>query len=168
MIRRCPTCQGALVEDPKIARIERKMELPEKALAEQARTDTQDSTGRLRCPKCRCIMSKEPALESRPAGFRSDTIKDFHVDHCKYCGVTWFDGGELAKLQLSYERSVKGGESKQHYVKYSDLADAQKAEYGHVIAEASRGAGDAICEGFASGLAVIAEGVTRAVRERAR
>jgi len=105
-------------------------------------------------------MKKTPALANRLAGFKSSSIDDFNVDHCKNCRLTWFDGGELAKLQLSYERSPRGRDSKQHYVNYSEISPEEQAKYRRTIAESIRSTGDALGKGFMGALAEMAHRIS--------
>ena len=161
----CSSCGGALVDDPDIKGIERKMEIREDQLVPQAAVsnspNSPDNAGILHCPRCLNDMTKAPALEELPASLKSTTIEDFYIDHCKNCRLTWFDGGELAKLQLSYERSAKGQENKQHYENYLELNAAEQAKYRRTMAESVYSSGDALSKGFFESLAEMAKRISR-------
>ena len=154
-LHQCPRCRGILVDDNKILRIENKLETKEQDLEFFAAIGEPDSLHSLHCPRCRITMTKLWGKRQRPAGYRCDSVPDFYVDHCKYCELTWFDGGELDKLQLSYQRSVKGQESKKAYVNLDELSPAERAEYLKAIADSARGSGDALFEGFRQGISEV-------------
>ena len=157
----CSSCGGALVEEADITGIERKRQLDQEQLEKEASLNMPDNAGILHCPRCLNDMTKAPALADRPAGFKSSTIENFFVDHCKFCHLTWFDGDELAKLQLSFERSAKGLEGEQHYVNYTEINEAQQARYRRTIAESVHSSGDALGKGFLGALAEMAKRVSR-------
>ena len=152
MIFRCPMCRGTLLEYPKLETIERKMQLGEDELESEASFSVPESETPIRCPKCRDKMSSMPNHKRRLARYQSATVADFQIDGCRYCRLAWLDGGELAKLQLSYQRSVKGQENKQHYVNYDELNPSQKAEFRKTIAASTIGESEAMSQGFIEGL----------------
>ena len=99
LIRRCPQCQGHLLERARFEAIQR---IPQKTLAEleaEARAGfAGDTPAPVRCPRCHVTMLKRPL--SVP-GF------DLHLDLCLDCQLVWLDGGELAMAQLVYQASPK-------------------------------------------------------------
>jgi len=160
-IEMCPSCAGALVSRRDAKAIERKMEIDETQLERHAASAGPDSSRVLHCPRCLADMDKVWALDDIPPGFKSPTIGEFYVDHCKRCELTWFDGGELAKFQLSYQRSAKGQENKKTYVNYNDLNSAERAEYRRTLAASACNSGDAYAHGLTEAIDEISRRVNR-------
>jgi Zn-finger nucleic acid-binding protein len=134
---KCMTCYGILVEDNKVKQIERKMALQDDDLVKEATDEAHyDNPDKIKCPRCKLTMDKRSAFDGVPGTLRSQDIPDFDIDCCMSCKLTWFDGGELARLQLSYERSIKGQETKKVYINYDDLDDAGKLEYARMMGAA--------------------------------
>jgi Zn-finger nucleic acid-binding protein len=78
--------------------IKRVTRTPTDELAQEAAAFAGDTTDRVQCPRCRVRMRKEE-LDVPGTGL--------HTDVCDSCRLVWFDGGELALLQLAYEQSAE-------------------------------------------------------------
>jgi Zn-finger nucleic acid-binding protein len=52
-----------------------------------------------------------------------------HVDSCSDCKVGWFDGGELARLQLTYEISPQARYSAEFKRRHEEMTPERKAEF---------------------------------------
>jgi Zn-finger nucleic acid-binding protein len=100
----CPRCGGYLVGRRQMVLIKSSRGKSREELeADVESRSGGDSTEDVRCPKC---LARDMKKQRVPAGDES-----FHVDVCEKCGVVWFEGGELARMQLQYEASAKGVES---------------------------------------------------------
>ncbi|MEE3369688.1 MAG: zf-TFIIB domain-containing protein [Planctomycetota bacterium] len=99
----CPECSGYLMKRQRMAQIQSNREMSSEELEGHAeKRATADTTDLIRCPRCHGQrMNKEKVqFDLRPD-------ESFQLDICRQCQVIWFDGGELAKLQLDYESSIK-------------------------------------------------------------
>ncbi len=100
----CDTCSGYLVATNRVSAIERRREKnAEDLMQEAAPAKLKDNQEALRCPRCRGRMMKEFAKS--PA--------EFHIDTCERCDVVWFDAGELALIQLTFEATAAGQDAAQ-------------------------------------------------------
>lgn len=156
-IHKCSGCNGVLLESARIRQIQRKLENEPQEIATEAKTErAADTPHEIRCPRCHCPMEKERAFADdmplHKAGMAS-----FGVDVCGQCGITWLDGGELALVQLNYEFSPKGVESRRHYVNYDKLDAAGKDEFIRAIA-------DSVPDVASSYAAAFADAVSQAAR----
>ena len=98
-VMHCNQCHGYLLERRGVDDIKESGDKSTAELAaEQDRDRVGDTLDPIRCPKCGGSMGKEYLTEPDA----------FHVDYCDPCGVLWFDGGELARLQLTYEARRRG------------------------------------------------------------
>jgi len=90
---------------------------------------TADSTGLIRCPRCRVQrMNKEKIqFDQRPE-------ESFQLDVCRKCQMIWFDGGELAKLQLDYESSIKAIDQMERQQLARSLSEDRKEQLEERIA----------------------------------
>jgi len=93
----CGQCGGHLVPFRRLEPIKRLQRTTEAELKQEANAFSGDSTERIRCPRCNVYMRKE-ALDV-------PLIEGLHQDVCDHCQVVWFDGGELAMVQLVYEQT---------------------------------------------------------------
>lgn len=117
-IFRCEACSGCLVAQERIAGIQRQQRTPTHELLREIEFHGQpDSSERLRCPRCRAMMNKQIA---RGCGF--------HLDHCRHCRLTWFDGGELAQIQLAYEQSATGRDREEMRRRLAEMSPERRAE----------------------------------------
>lgn len=107
MILACRGCGGHLVPTRRVEFIKRNDAKTRAELKTDAASFSGSTSRPPACPRCRAEMRKESA------DFR--TI-DIEIDVCRGCALAWFDGGELALLQLAYEatkRHVDNQEMKQ-------------------------------------------------------
>ena len=129
LIRRCPQCQGHLLEQTRFETIQR---IPQKTLAEleaEARAGfAGDTPAPVRCPRCHVTMLKRPL--SVP-GF------DLHLDLCLDCKLVWLDGGELAMAQLAHQGSPKFRDTREQMRRAAalDADPARKAAFDAAVAK---------------------------------
>lgn len=104
-VHHCPQCSGYLAAHRKIRLIKGSRDQSTEALHDElSRQRREDTSAHVNCPKCLSRMTK---VQIR---LRSGARESFAVDRCKSCRVDWFDGGELARLQLGHESTPKGRE----------------------------------------------------------
>ena len=129
LIRRCPQCQGHLLEQTRFEALQR---IPQKTLAEletEARAGfTGDTAAPLRCPRCHVTMCKRPFTAP---GF------DLHLDLCLDCKLVWLDGGELAMAQLVFQASPKFRDTQelQRRAAALDADPERKAAFDEAVAK---------------------------------
>jgi len=129
-VLRCHACLGYLISRNRMESVRRVQatsvsQLQDEALAEK-RDDTNDP---LKCPRCRGAMRKEFIEE--PASF--------FIDTCRACELVWFDGGELARLQLSYEISPKGREAAEYQRRMREMTVEQREQFERNLALLPKG-----------------------------
>jgi len=122
---RCQQCCGYLVGRRRLEGIKRSRgksveELKQETLAE-SRADTEQ---RVRCPRCRVYMKKE---------FLKDPAS-FHIDTCASCELIWFDGGELARLQLAHEITPQAREAAEFQRRLREMSPEQRAQFEENLA----------------------------------
>ncbi len=94
----CPSCSGCLVRQSGVEGIKRTRQVDSAELVAEAQTFESSTQGDVTCPACFRMMEKCTTL-----GFPK-----VEFDCCDGCTSIWFDPGELAMLQLTYEASSKG------------------------------------------------------------
>ena len=104
-VLQCPKCHGYLIEQRRLQLIKLSRERTQDLLAKESATQGADDTlQQVRCPRCKVQrMSKQKVY--------MDDGSHFFLDVCDECHSVWFDGGELAKLQLDYEASAQALEA---------------------------------------------------------
>jgi Zn-finger nucleic acid-binding protein len=112
-------------------------QLQDEVLAER-RDDTDDP---LKCPRCCAAMQKEFIEE--PASF--------FIDTCRTCELVWFDGGELARLQLSYEISPKGREAAEFQRRLREMTVEEREQFERNLTLLPKGDAS-VLSGFGAGL----------------
>lgn len=123
-VRECSSCGGLLLKTSRATKIERRIDKNHDALHEEIAKSTQDdSIAKMRCPSCRDIMQK-----------RSIRRLDFLVDDCESCGMSWFDGGELAAIQLNFEQKAQTVELNAMRDRLRSMTDSERAEYEQNLA----------------------------------
>lgn len=132
-IFRCDNCEGVLAEERRVRQIRVSHERSTAALEQEAeREDSPDSENLLHCPKCRaCRMVKEEIEVER----RDNA--SFAIDICHDCDVVWFDGGELARLQLDFEQSAQAVEAWRLRKLSEQRTPQEEKELAERIAEAA-------------------------------
>lgn len=139
-VHECAGCQGALLVTTRSKWIERRVnkDLPE-LVRELANTTASDTRHAIRCPKCRAEMKKRPVKQLAIA-----------IDDCRQCGMSWFDGGELASLQLLFEKDPQTIELNRMRERLNSMTEEERTEYeanvsrlkdlGSPLGQAARGA----------------------------
>jgi Zn-finger nucleic acid-binding protein len=61
--------------------------------------------------------------------------REVNQDVCKNCDAIWFDGGELAEIQLAFEANAQTLEVKKMRERIENMSPAEKAEYERRIGE---------------------------------
>ena len=114
---KCGQCSGYLIANRRIEGIKRTRDRPSTELMQEAEAEAaQDSEERLRCPDCKARMRKKSLPQ--PAQFK--------LDVCEACELVWFDGGELAAIQLYYENSAKGRQQAQYQKRMASLTPSDQ------------------------------------------
>jgi Zn-finger nucleic acid-binding protein len=128
-LHRCSDCHGHLVSQQRVDAIERRRDKSVEELKEDVEAHLQiDCEGKLRCPRCRAAMRKQM---ERGGLFKLDT--------CDACKLVWFDGGELAMLQLRYQDSDQGREQVELQRRLAAMTPEQKAEFEKNLAQMQPG-----------------------------
>lgn len=123
-VHECSGCGGMLLPSTRSKKIEKRVNKDIEALFEEvANSSAVDIEHVIRCPACRDRMKK---VSIKTLGF--------HVDDCNQCGLSWFDGGELAALQLAFENREQTVELKQMRERIENMTDAEREEYENRIA----------------------------------
>ncbi len=117
---RCMGCHGYLLSDRRVENIKRSnkraVELLKREVSEESGADTLEE---IRCPRCRRKMQKK--FIAAPASL--------HVDLCGDCEMSWFDGGELARLQLTHEISPGGRDAAEFRRRHEEMTPQRRAEF---------------------------------------
>ncbi|MBN2215857.1 MAG: zf-TFIIB domain-containing protein [Pirellulales bacterium] len=117
---RCLECHGYLLSEKRLEGIRRSpatgIEQLKREVIQEAQPDTLDS---VRCPRCGRKMDKR--YIEQPAAL--------HVDVCRECRFVWLDGGELGRLQLTNEMTLKGQESRRFRKRLATMTPEEKAEF---------------------------------------
>ncbi len=125
----CPECRGHLATRQRVSQIKSSRERSTEALKEEATQQQRaDTAERLLCPKC-CTnrMIKEKVRVRFAAG------ESFSIDVCGRCKVVWFDGGELARLQLEHEESPKGHDELRTQQRGQERTPEEQARFQQVL-----------------------------------
>ncbi len=129
-ILQCPKCHGHLVSAGRLEGIKRadrrSVELLKQEITAHSASDT---TEKIRCPRCRRAMKKQ--FIEAPASL--------HVDACRECETIWLDGGELARLQLAHEISVRGQDAAEFRRRQREMTPEQKAQFSRNLEKLASG-----------------------------
>jgi len=107
-IHRCDDCYGVFAEERRIRQIKNLRKQSPSDLEREAESEARpDAEGRLRCPKCLAIYMTKEDIELDG----EDRPDSFTIDICHECDSIWFDGGELARVQLDFEQSAQAVEA---------------------------------------------------------
>ena len=118
-IQHCPQCLGHFVASQRVEFIKGRRSRPMQSLMEEVSAASgADSLDKLRCPGCGRQMAKHKLPP--PA--------DFYYDECGTCETMWYDGGELARLQLSYQISEQGKQSAELQRRMREMSQERRAE----------------------------------------
>ena len=127
-VSQCPQCKGYLVNRNRLILIKTTQDhSPETLQAEVSTQSYPDAQSIIRCPKCR---GRNMSKERIPV----ETDNDFYLDVCRNCNVVWFDGGELARLQIQYESSTKALEAFAFQQKAQHRTKEQEEEFQQNLA----------------------------------
>ncbi len=151
----CAKCCGRLAARSRVKAIERtrrkgREELVREAVGEKGA----DTTHELRCPKCHGPMRREPLHR----------YLDVRVDVCRSCDVIWFDGGELALLQLAYEATPGALRDAEFRERIETMSPERRARFEDNLRRLEAGPSD-LGDAFAAG---VVEGVLCAHHRRHR
>lgn len=113
-----------LLDKTRASRIEKRVNKDVQTLVKEVEaSEAPDLKGKIRCPACRNRMKKVLLEEF-----------DFNVDECSNCDKAWFDGGELAKIQLAFESEEQTVELNRMRERLRSMSDEERAEYEERIA----------------------------------
>ena len=116
----CPGCRGRLVEKKRLKAIREKRGRTTDELTGEAEGEMgAGSAGPVPCPKCAVPMSKEAGPGPVP----------FETDVCGACGLVWFDGGELALVQLACEAAKEDERSAELTRRLEDLSAGARRSF---------------------------------------
>lgn len=119
-VMRCPGCGGYLLREARLKGIQRRRQYPAEAF--QRAIDASpgvDTDSVLRCPLCRRAMRKE----------RTRFGVHFQVDMCSGCGAVWLDAGELERLQMHFEQSPFGQDSRRLQETWETMSPERREEF---------------------------------------
>jgi len=96
----------------------------EQLMKEVTTVEANDGLEEIRCPACRDKMDKQLVKKL-----------GIHVDDCNQCGMTWFDPGELAEVQLAFEARAQTSELNGFRDRLvENMTDEERSEYEQRIA----------------------------------
>lgn len=117
----CPQCSGYLVQKRRLFLIKSSREQTPEMLEQAAANEHVDSDERIRCPRCRMNRMRKQRVRFGDDG-------EFQLDVCEDCEQVWFDGGELARYQMSYESSPQAQEAERMERRQRSRTPEQRAE----------------------------------------
>ena len=143
----CRACDGYLIRTHHVSSIKQRREKSADDLgAEAADAVEQKIATGVACPRCRRQMTTEPA----PGAI------EFHLDECRACDAVWFDGGELAHIQMHYEDSAGGKDAAELRARFHNMPQERREEFEKNLAE--------LPEGDASLASAFGEGLMESLR----
>ena len=123
-VRECPNCKGMLLATSRAEKIKRRVNKDVEQLMKEVTTiEPNDGMEEIRCPACRDKMDKQLVKHL-----------GIHVDDCNQCGMTWFDPGELAEVQLAFEARAQTSELNGFRDRLENMTDEERSEYEQRIA----------------------------------
>ena len=124
-VRECPECNGALLATSRAHKIERRIDKDiDQLMQEVTDSNATDTAELIRCPSCQSKMRKRLVKQL-----------ELFVDDCGQCGMSWFDGGELATLQLAFETDSQTVELNSMRDRLKNMTDEERQEYEANIAK---------------------------------
>lgn len=147
VLDRCPECDGMLVKVFSLEGIKRARGRTEGDLEAEAGQFTASSHAEVQCPQCFRQMGKETTNDPPFVEY----------DRCPSCKVVWFDPGELAMLQLSYESTDAARDAEQYRQRLCEVeaSPERKARFEQNVArlpEEDLSPLSAVGRGFLAGL----------------
>ncbi len=132
-VQQCGECAGYLVARKRLRLIRSSRERETDTLADDASAEHQpDTIEQIRCPKCRVYrMEKERVRVS------DDEV--FMLDVCPKCEHVWLDGGELARLQMTFEQSAKAIDAFARQEQLQNLDDERREAFEQQLDELPSG-----------------------------
>ena len=128
-VMQCETCFGYLVARNRLTLIKGSRQMTPDALRDEARNEkAEDTAEQIRCPKCRVNRMRKERV-------RVTADESFFLDVCRECNQVWFDGGELAKLQMEFEQSAKAVEEFALKERLESRTDRERAEFEERVAQ---------------------------------
>lgn len=126
----CPQCAGYLLKRIQVSMIKSMRERSTESLQQDAaRGHGAGTQTQIRCPRCRAeTMHKQKITLSQLGG------DPFFVDACRKCQLVWFDGGELARLQLEYELSDQAVEELNQQLRVAERTPEEQEELDRRLA----------------------------------
>ena len=123
VVFQCKTCSGYMVDQQRVSLIKtsigkNRQQLQEEASAQSPRNPNEP----VRCPRCHSKM------QAKKVNVDLGTSDHVLLDECGLCHAMWFDPGELAKMQLDYERSSQAIEQFRQQALASSRTDQQREE----------------------------------------
>ena len=126
-VHHCEQCQGHLVRKNRITAIKVKRSFSDEEFLSQVDSATgNDTPGRPTCSGCLRGMSQRKMKVG---------LEEFYVNDCDDCSLVWFDGGELAKLQLEYENTDQAQELFRFRERLESMTDQERADLDARIAK---------------------------------
>jgi len=123
-VRQCASCKGLLLDRKRAEIIKKRVNKDVDQLTEESEQAlSEDTVEKVRCPACRNRMDKKLIEEL-----------DFHVDECRNCHKAWFDGGELARLQLAFENRPQTEELNRMRQRIANMTAKERSDYEERIA----------------------------------
>ena len=117
---RCEKCFGYLVGRKRAEGIKRTQQKTVAQLKNETLDEgQQDTEETIRCPRCRMKMKKK--LLEEPVAL--------HVDRCKPCDLVWFDGGELARIQLGHQITPQAQEAAQMQRRMAEMDPERRRQF---------------------------------------
>ena len=128
-VQQCPQCRGYLIRRNRLRLIKSTRDQSIEDLQAEAEAHQRPDTSEpIRCPRCRVDrMTKER--------IRVEDAYDFTLDFCQKCSNVWLDGGELARLQMTFESSAKAVEAYAYGQREVSRTEAEKREFEQRLAE---------------------------------
>jgi Zn-finger nucleic acid-binding protein len=119
-ILHCVACKGRLVERGRVEAVKEKYGHSTDRLIEEVQDERRaDVAGEAKCPKCAEPMAKRAGPGPVP----------FDMDVCEACGLVWFDGGELALLQLAHEAATEDARSAELTRQLEDMSAGSRKSF---------------------------------------
>ena len=126
----CQQCRGYLVNHTQVRFIKSSRKRSAESLEQDAgRQTVDDGLETVRCPKCLAAKMNKERIDLQQLG-----DDPFFIDVCKKCRLIWFNGGELAKLQLDYELSDKAIQELEWRIQAASRTPEEKAEFERTLA----------------------------------
>jgi Zn-finger nucleic acid-binding protein len=125
----CEACLGYLVPRNRLKLIKVTRQQTPEALQNEAGTEgAADTTEQIRCPKCRVERMRKERV-------RVSADEFFFLDVCGKCGHVWLDGGELARLQIDFEKSAQAVEAFALQERLESRTDEQRGQFHERLAK---------------------------------